>query len=76
MKNKTKKKKMKWNGFNILTSPFIPENIIYFANENNFRLKKPRKLPKYVFRLFGKLIKIYIEDLEKRWRTVSRVTRG
>ena len=46
----------------LLTSEFIPKDEVWFFNENNFKFKRPRKLPKYTFKLFGRMIKIYIEN--------------
>ena len=63
MNPKEKEKKMKLRGFNILTNPNIPKDIGYFIDENNFGFRRPRKLPRYTFQLFGRLIKIYIEEL-------------
>lgn len=56
-------KKVKISDFNVILNPTVPKDTIWFFNENDLKFRKPRKFPKYVFRLFGKLIRIFIEDL-------------
>ena len=61
--NKYKKIVGRLSGLKILSNPLIPKDEVWFVNENRFRFRRPRKVPKYVFRLFGRLINIYIDNL-------------
>jgi len=59
-----KKIKKIWFSYNnILLSSFVPKNEVWFLNENSFKFQKVKVFPKYVFRLFGRLIRIYIEKI-------------